>query len=430
MVPDVMNEVRRPRHSSWPVIVAGLVFLVFLVASHLAWLNPRPGFEVYRTFDSWPFMWQYNADAGMEIISAAYFPHGFETYPQRINRPLYPALAWAIGNAGGLVLSPLRATSPLERAAAGYIVLKLVVQWLGVVVSARLLERYMSRTAARVASLFMLLHPFVFAHIATFHTTELQVWVPVFSLWMVFWTAEETGQRYWRRVLLSAAVIGVLMLGKQNFAVAAALAVWLLGARRWREVLAAVPAFLAPLLLYMAFLRLVGLSYRNNEIAAMEQGIWVLRLLQENPYQLWVTLHESIYRFFEHMIRFYGIGFLLAAIALGRPERRVGTGEPWFVFLLSGATWAQYAAVRRLDVVYMVGDVWFVVLALAVWLVWDVWRLGAWRRWFSPVVLAFYGLASVLTFLNLPWVHPMDQAFRSPEVLESRLEMVENPDAP
>ncbi len=121
--------------------IIAAILLVFLISSNIAWFNPWPEKEVYKGVDSIPFMWQYNRAAGVEILSAAYFPDTFETYTDRINRPTYPLLINLTGRLIGFVASPVVELEPLERAGAGYIVIKLLVFFLGGMAMFRLVRR-------------------------------------------------------------------------------------------------------------------------------------------------------------------------------------------------------------------------------------------------------------------------------------------------
>jgi hypothetical protein len=405
--------------------------IAFLLGSHLAWLNPRPGFEIYRTLDGWPFMWQYNADAGMEIISAAYFPHAFREYPQRINRPLYPVAAWTLGQLVDLAIAPARlvlplpSLSPLERAGAGYILLKLIVHVAGAAALMSLLERRLSPLAAYFATGLVMVHPHTLSYVATFHTTELQVFVPVFVLWMAARLGAPDGSRRWWVGLVAASLVtGVLMMGKQNFAVYAALLVWALTRRYWREAFVSVGAFLIPLGVYALFLRAVGLSYSNNEIAAMGQGRWVIDLLRGNPVVAYQTLADTLVAFGRNAVSFWGAFLLLCFLALGRSDRPLTAAHLWFLFLFAGATWAQYVAVARLDITYMVGDLTLYVIGLAAWLVVDRWRVIT-RPAAAHAVITAALLLTLLGFVHIPWVSPWDQAYRDGDYLESRREAVE-----
>ena len=396
------------------------ILIAFVVAANIAWLNPRPGFSLYRTMDSVPFMWQYNADAGMEIISAAYFPEAFRTYPQRINRPLYPALAWSFGAIVGTALSPWVALSPLQRAGVGYIILKLLVHGVAAIALVDLLRRRMSTEAVSLAVALVFLHPHTIAHIATFHTTELQLLVPVLVIWMAV--------RGRNNVFLWSLVIGMLMMGKQNFAVYAALLAWGVWQRRYRDVAISLLGFLVPLVLYVLFLRVWGLSYRNNEIQGMDQGVWVVSLLLRSPIQFIQTILQSMQLFLENSAVFSGPLLLLAVAALAHPRQPLATREAVFLGLLVMATWAQYLAVNRFSVAYLTGDFFVFVAGLSAWLLVDVWGIGSRRRFVLPAVVIVYGALSILSFVNVPWVSPWEQTYRDPAYLESRRETVQMED--
>lgn len=404
-------------------------FIAFLIASNIAWLNPRPDFEIYRTIDEYPFMWQYNADAGMEIISAAYFPEGFRTYPQRVNRPLYPATVWLVGNAIGVVASPLVELSPLERAGAGYIVVKILVH-IGVgLVLVDLLRRRLSARATLLALGFVFLHRHSIAHIATFHTTELQVLVPIVVLWLLVRLGEiesrvGRNRKYWYTLVVYSLATSILMMGKQNFAIYAAILVWALSIRRGREVLVSLTVFIIPVLLYAGYLHFMGLSYRNNEIASMGQGVWVFELFRNNPVFIWQTLWDLVLRFIENGVRFWGIAFLGALLALGNREVPLNRRELWLLFLFVGATWAQYVAVRRFEVPYMVGDLSIFVYGLFAWIVVDHW--GFRNRRAVVGIISIFGFVSVLSFVHLPWLSPWEQPYRDQQYLEQRRETVES----
>ena len=81
--------------------------ILFIIGANYAWLNPHPEFKVYKTLD-FPFFWQFNPDAGVEIISAAYFPEAFRMYKDRISRPTYPFLVNSIGYFSRIILKPFK----------------------------------------------------------------------------------------------------------------------------------------------------------------------------------------------------------------------------------------------------------------------------------------------------------------------------------
>ena len=428
-----MSETRRR------LVLLLTVLVVFAVSSNIAWLNPWPEKESFRGIESIPFMWQYNQASGVEILSAAYFPETYRTYTDRINRPTYPLAVYLIGNAIGLVASPVADLSPLERAGAGYIVLKLLVFSLAALAMYDLLTRWLARDVAAFATLLMLLHAHSIEFAAGFHTTELQVLTPIFVLWLFFRVTDRWGERSHgapriRRLggLAGASVVvGVLMLAKQNYAVYLALILFALYKREWGAVVVSVVAHLLPLAAYLLFLRAVDIPYVNHEAATYDQGTWVLDLFRQNPIQSLGQVIDSLWRSLVHLTGFFSVWLLLAVAALARirslrVDRDLLVGMGLFFF----ATWLQiFAANRYYD--YMVSDVAIVVFALGAWMLFELVQFLPQRLTgvVTKGVLLLWFVGNVLSFVHFPWIHPFDQPARNTEVLDNRLEMVENPDA-
>lgn len=411
------------------LILGGAVLLVFLVSANIAWLNPWPDKESFRGIDSVPFMWQYNKAAGVEILSAAYFPEAFRTYTDRINRPTYPLAVYLLGRAIGVLASPVVDLSPLERAGAGYIILKLVVFYLGAVATFRVLERWIDPYAALFGTLLMLFHAHSIEYAATFQTTELQVFTPVFVIWMVLRfvdreEAPESRRRYYLRIVLWSIVVGVLMLAKQNYAVYLAVLLFAAYKRRWLDAGISATAHLIPLLFYLVFLRIVEIPYVNHEAAGYGQGVWMVDLFRQNPILSLTQVLDSLSRMMIHLTGFFSIWLFVAVGAI--PHRReIGLQRDHLVFagLLFFTVWLQlFAAARYFD--YMVSDVAFVIFGLGGSVVFR-WIRSSRVRF---LLLALWFAGSVLSFVNFPYVPPFLQPARSTEVLDNRLEMVENPD--
>mgnify|MGYP004128177003 CR=1 FL=1 len=435
------------------LVLAGAVALIFAVSSNIAWLNPWPEKASFRGVDSVPFMWQYNQAAGVEILSAAYFPQTYRTYTDRINRPTYPFLIHTIGAVVGTIASPIVDLGPLERAGAGYVILKLLVFFFGAVAMFRILRRWMGPEPSLLATLLMLFHAHSIEFVATFHTTELQVITPIFVLWMFLGVCDRLSQplaadtttarrqRAARYGLIVAASVGlgVLMLAKQNYAIYLAILLFAAYKRRWLEAGVSVVAHLIPLAIYLAYLAAVDIPYVNHEAANYDQGVWLLDLFRQNPVLSIQQVMDSLWRSLLHLTGFFGVWLLLAVAALARRDR-IGLTRDHLVFvgLFVFSTWAQiFAAARYYD--YMMSDVAIVVFGLGAWFVWTFLERTIpdppARRWvpsrstISGAIVTVWFLANVLSFVHFPWVHPFDQPARNTEVLDNRLDMVENPDA-
>ncbi|MFW5695799.1 MAG: hypothetical protein ACOCYB_11565 [Alkalispirochaeta sp.] len=425
------------------LILAGAVVLIFAISANIAWLNPWPEKESFRGIDSIPVMWQYNRAAGVEILSAAYFPQTYEMYTDRINRPTYPATVYVIGRVIGFVASPVVELSPLERAGAGYVVLKLLVFFAGAVAMFHILRRWMPSQPAMFATLLMLFHAHSVEFVATFQTTELQVLTPILVIWMflkvVDQSRDETVSRVRTLVTVSVAsfAVGILMLAKQNYAVYLAIVLFALYKRRWREVILSVVVHLVPLALYLLYLRAMDIPYVNHEAANYDQGVWMLDMFRQNPILSVQQVMHSLWQSLRHLVGFFSVWLLFAMGAVARPrDFKLTRDRLIFIALLFFGTWAQiFAANRYYD--YMVSDVAIVIFGLGAWALW-MWishiahsfttSPELVRRRLTTGVLTVWFLGNVLSFVNFPWVHPFDQPARRSEVLNNRQEMVENPE--
>jgi len=227
------------------------------------------------------------------------------------------------------------------------------------------------------------------------------------------------------------------MLAKQNYAVYLAVILFALYKRRWLEVGVSIGAHVIPLAAYVLFLRAVDIPYVNHEAANYDQGTWMLEMLRQNPILSLQQIVDSVWQSLRHLIGFFSVWLLLAAAAIARRrELNLTRDHLVFIGLFVFGTWLQiFAANRYYD--YMVSDVAIVIFGLGAWVVWT-WldhfahRVSpapakTRRRLVQGIVVVWF-LGNVLSFVNFPWVHPFDQPARSSDVLENRLEMVENPD--
>lgn len=413
------------------------MLLIFAVSSNIAWLNPFPERDSFRGIQTVPFMWQYNRAAGVEIMSAAYFPDAFRTYTDRINRPVYPFAVWALGNTIGVIASPVVNLGPLHRAGAGYVVWKLLVYFVGALALFSILKRWLEPPVAFLGTLLTYFHYHMIEFVATFQTTELQVITPVLVIWLMLRIADKEANwslpRRMAAVASASLLVGVMMLAKQNYAVYLAVLLFLAYKRRFIYAVVSAMVHLIPLGLYLIFLRIVEIPYVNHEAETYGQGVWMLELLRQSPIKSIQQGVDSLWLSLVHLSGFFSI-WLVAAIAALAHWRKLPVSKDVLVFsgLLLFGTWAQvFVADRYYD--YMLSDVAIVVFGLAVWLLWDI--LKRWdvqrpgiARSLSIAIVGVWFLTNILSFVHFPWVHPFDQPARDQKVLQNRVELVEQYD--
>lgn len=447
-VKQVWNSDAGLRRSRLTVLLASV--LAFLISANIAWLNPNPDFEVYRTGPA-SILWQYNPDAGVEVVSAAWFPEAYRTYPERIGRPTYPALVNGLSRAVEWVAGPIRPLSRLEATGVAYAAFKLLTTLVAGQLSFAVLRRRIAVEAAVLGSVLMVLHWHMIEFAAAFHTTDLQMTATVLVVWLAMLVQERARIRLTasggeargsmvRDAFVAGLVVGILLLAKQTLvAPLAVLAVLVLS----REVILAVTAAVGaviPTAGYLLFLRARGIEYVSWEVEEYGQGRWILEAFGE-PRLFGEALLDAASAFSADVVGFYGPILVLAALGFWRGRGALRRWDLRWVLLATLAAFFQYLAVRR-QIPYMTADLGIVVFgAAAVGLVTirSVLRDALGRRrqrsshWGERPLLVFAVTSSLVmaaaNLVNLPWVPPSEHPSRDPAVLENRVDILERPEA-
>jgi len=423
------------------VLLAG-VAVAFLVGANIAWLNPDPDAAAYRP-SAVPVLWQYDADAGVEIVSAAYFPEAFLQYPERISRPGYPAAVHALGTVVAGLAAPLRDLTPLEAAGVGYLLLKVIVVTSAAFAAFGLLRRYVDPRAALLASLLLVLHPLVLEYSTTFHTTELQLLGAILVLRVALWGVERHDRRAavggprWRGVADAAivgGVAGMLMLAKPVLVAPLAVLAALVLFGRLLEAAAGAVAFVLPQVVAPVLLVAAGIPYRNWEVEEYGQGVWLLEAAREGPAALLRGATELLPDLVVAVAEFHGVLVPLAVLAVWSRWVRLDRRAATVAVLMVLASVAQFVAVRR-TAAYMTADVGILVFGAAGAAVVRGLDALPWRTGTGPgglprgagVVVGAWLLVGLAVLGSLPWVAPWDQQGRDPAVLQNQLDILEDP---
>lgn len=425
-------------------------FLAFVLSANIAWLNPNPEFEVYRT-GPLPVLWQYDADAGVELVSAAWFPEAFRTYPERIGRPTYPALVNGISRVVEWTAGLIRPVTRLEAAGAAYAAFKLGTTLLAGQLAFAVLRRRMSRDQAVLGSVLFILHWHMVQYAAAFHTTDLQLTATVVVAWLALVVAERADRRRdldassWHRpvlleTFLAGLAVGVLLLAKQTLVgPLAVLAVLILSGHLLLALIAALGSAL-PFVGYLIFLRIRDIRYVSWEVEQYGQGRWILEAL-DDPQLLRTEFIDAALAFPVDTLRFYGPVLLLAIVGMRRAPHTLRKWDARWTLLALVAAFFQYLGVQR-KIPYMTADLGIVVFGAAAVGLTSVRdslreRLGRGPNSESSVaargLLAFVVVASLVSavanLINFPWLAPSEQPARDTAVLENRVDILERPEA-
>jgi len=395
------------------LIVFSTILLSFLISSNLAWLNPRPGYEVFKRPHQIPFMWQYNKDSAVEIISGAYFPEAFkiDRYKARINRPTYPCLIFCIGSMIGFLSKPFMDLSPLECSGIAYLILKFIMYCTSALMMFRLIKEYFHEHVAITAIALLMFHSFAIISFSTFHTLELQFATPIISIFLF----NDLNKNYsHQKNILYSFCFGLLMLGKQNYAIyLAILALTVLHGNILKAGISVI-SHLFPLFFWMVFLKLYGLTYYNTEIE-IGQGVWILKeFIYQNPIEMFNTICDSIKQYLIIVVNNYVIWIFLSAASFEKVKKVVPRKQSknvfLFILLCIAANWFQTFVSRRY-LPYMSMDIAIFIFTFSAFYLNEI--IGnsfiKHKQKILTFIILFWFIIEVFSFIHFPWVHPFDQ---------------------
>jgi hypothetical protein len=386
--------------------MAALILLLFLIGSNKAWLNVRPGFTpTCKASQTFPFMWQYDMDAYWEFLSAAKFPEVFKTYSLRVNRPLYPALAHGLGLAYHAVCWPVKKLSNYQAAFLGYVTLKLLMFLTFALIMYHLCLRWFSGGVSLLAVCLLLSQRHFINAISTFHTYELETISPAIIIFLLVLLKEKYSAA---RVSLFSLAAGLLLLGRQNYAIYLAIILFGLYKRRFKDVALSLVACLLPLGLWLGYLHVAGIPYIDHEVSGYSLPLW---LAQANSgFFGWVELVGITLHNFGGAwegILLLGVFWLGGRHAQGW---RLGRDQAVFLALCVLMVYAQFVASNK-GHGYMTSDLWFLAYPLAaagIFQLMENWRPRA-RNWALVSLIIWRVAWDTLRWVDTPWVHPLKQ---------------------
>jgi len=246
-----------------------------------------------------PFLWQYDKDANAQLGSTAFFPDYYRLQPLLTDRPLihglgyaigrvvYPFVGWATGlpfsadlaqkGLGLIERSDLRALFPEMESdpevrlallnnyisgAAGLVIFKLLFFFLGGLALFHLARQFSTDAVALFSVGYLFTNGYLVNAIGTYHTYEFQVLSPIIICFLFHQLCRNYSVT---RNIGFSLIVGLLMMGKANYAAyIAVLAYALIFLQNRRLVLGAVLLSIVshsiPWMLWHFFLELKGIG--------------------------------------------------------------------------------------------------------------------------------------------------------------------------
>ena len=397
------------------------VTFCFIIAANYAWLNPHPDSKVYKTTENIPFFWQYNDDAGVEILSAAYFPEIFHTYKSRMDRPTYPIIVKSLGEIVGLLL-PFKKLSKLEKAGAGYVLLKLIIFSIFALMAFHILESYMQKQYALFSVFLLLTHFFSIKAFSMFHTQELQFITPVIIIYFFLNLFDKYS--HLKNIYFSL-IIGVLMLGKPNYAIYLGFLCFCFINKKFTEVMLSFITHFIPFLIYFLYLKLINFEFISLAVVEHEQGIWLFNSENLSFIYLFKLILKSLSTFFINLLQYYHVIIPISAIGLFLFNYKEKKNYYILFSILIFFTWFQEFFSNRYRE-YMTADLSIILFGFSSYTIYTITKNFSFKRNILIIFSVIWFFLNILIILKLPYVHPKNHEERNSDVSKNRLFMIEN----
>jgi hypothetical protein len=234
-----------------------------------------------------PFYYQTNPDALLEMHSSLGFPLIFRTVPVRVNRPVVVGFVAALRK---WVVMPVLSVFVPKRAQrimwgdysalsvlatyCTWVLLNAVLTLAAVVLLFMTWRGIVGDKTALTASMLVLTTPIVVLGIREIELGAFELFVIMASIW--FWKAVFLDGLSTARLLVCSLGFGVLFLGKPAFSTF--FVGWLLAliSGKWKQSLAAVVCIAVPTIAWLIALRKMGIPYQVTEVRDFGAGVWVL----------------------------------------------------------------------------------------------------------------------------------------------------------
>lgn len=399
-----------------------LVTFIFIIAANYAWLNPHPNSKVYKTTQNIPFFWQYNDDAGVEILSAAYFPEIFHTYKSRMDRPTYPIIVKILGESVGLLLLPFKELSKLEKAGAGYLILKIIIFSLFTLFAFNIFERYMPKQYAFFSVFLILTHFFSIKAFSMFHTQELQFITPTIIIYFYLNLADKYS--HFKNIIFSI-IVGILMLGKANYAIYLGFLSFSFLNKKILEVILSFITHLIPFALYLLYLNIIEIEFISLSISDHKQGVWLFDSDILSLYEFIKLILNSVYSFTLNVIEYYHIIIPLSFIGFYIFNNKKRKNYYLLIFILVFFTWFQEFFSNRYRA-YMTADLSIILFGYSTYVIYILTKNIKFNKNILIILSILWFFLNILIISNIPYIHPNDHVERDTEVSKNRLYMIEN----
>lgn len=381
------------------VFLLSIIIIIFIFSANIAWINPdsRGAIKVL----SIPLFWQYDVDTILELGTATYFPDIFKEIPTRVTRPIYPLIANSLAHLFDFI-SPIKFDF-VYFVAFSYFLMKLIF----FIFSGMCLIKICSYLNLRdqntkIILLIVFLNSILIKSITTFHTTELQILLPIISTYFYILFLEKK-----INIFFFGLFLGILFLSKNNYAIVLTIFLHLFYLRKYRDSFAFLILFCIPTALWTIFYQ----NYLNIDYSSVKEaktyGWYSFEIFNFTSY------FRSFFNCILTFVKSYYIFFIMIIIYFAKFNfKQINQKYTVFSILLILSTIVQMIVSNKIYLIYMTKDIYFVYAIILGIIIYKIWNNSGFFS-FSKMNFLIFGLIvifnSIITLANFPLIHPYNQ---------------------
>ena len=385
-------------------------FLSFLLSANLAWFNPYPGAPVYKVFEGFPFLWQFNRDVPVEILSSTGFLEYFERDPTRLERPGLPFLAFIFGHIiyflnFGIIDLPL-----IYFTAGSYILVNFLLHYIASILLYKILKIYFSENISKIGIMIFFLNYMIIRHFAEITTLNMHLLTPIIISYL---TLKFLSKENFLNIFLLSFVIGLLVLIKSLYSFYIAILIFLFFKKKYLRIVQSVIIHSIPMLTWLLILKYNNLEFYSATMKGNVPGqqvfmvTWFFNdLLNYNFQDIFDQLFLSLRNFFIIFIKYYN--FLIIFVILGFFEfmkienNQIKKDFLMITFIVICLSFIQfYMAHKNSSHMYMGGDYFLLCSLYALFFLKKIEP----KKFIVSIILI---LAFLTNTTKLPYVSPYD----------------------
>jgi len=376
-----------------------IILIIFILSANLAWINPdtRGAIKVLSV----PLFWQYDVDAILELGTANYFPDIFKELPARVTRPLYPFIVNTLGNLLNFI-SPIKFDF-IYFIVFSYFFMKLCFFTLAAICLIKICSYLnLADKNIKIILLIVFLNSILLKSITTFHTTELQILLPIISTYIYILFLEKK-----INILFFGLFLGTLFLSKNNYAIILTIFLHMIYFKKFKDSIVFLLLFCIPTILWTMFYQ----NYLNIDYSMTKEA---------NVYGWYSFRISNLILYFKDFltciitfIKSYYIFFLIIIIYLTKIDlTKINKKFTIFFVLLTFSTIIQMIVSNKMHSIYMTKDTYFIYAIILGVIIYKI-SNNFLSITFNKINFLIFGLIvlfnSIVSLANFPLIHPDEQ---------------------